>query len=94
MFVVRLDDLMTLPGFKFYQSVEIILLEINETAHMLKFKHLHKHFHQSGHYSAHSYELGVLDISKTKYFLTLTFLLCWRAASLCKNVLMLSNTEC
>lgn len=44
MFVVGLDDLMTLPGFKFYQSVEIILLEINETTHMLKFKHLHKHF--------------------------------------------------
>lgn len=76
MFGVRLDDLMTLPGFKFYQSVEITLLETNETAHMLKFKHLHKHFHESGCYSAHSYELGVLDIIKNNYLLTLTFLLC------------------
>lgn len=68
MLIVRLDDLMTLPGFKFYQPVEIILLEINETTHMLKLKHLHKHFHQSGCYSAHSYELSVLDIIKEIIF--------------------------
>lgn len=66
--VVRLDDLKTLPDFKFYQSVEIILLEINETTHMPKFKHLHKHFHESGCYSAHRYELGVLDIIKEIIF--------------------------
>lgn len=64
MFEVRLDDLMTLSGFTFYQLVEIILLEINGTTHMLKFKHLYKHLHESGCYSAHSYKLGFLDIIK------------------------------
>lgn len=63
MFEVRLDDLMTLPGFKFYHPVEIVLLEINGSTHMLKFKHLYKHLHESGCYSAHSHKLFFQGLS-------------------------------
>lgn len=68
MFEVGLDDLMTLPGFTFYQPVGIILLEVNGTTYMLQFKHLYKHLHESGCYSAHSYKLVFLDVVKDTIF--------------------------
>lgn len=90
MFEVRPDDLITLPAFKFYHLVETILLKINGTAHMLKFKHLYKHLHESGCYSAHSHNFFDNAWKKTAYFLCWHFYCkCCAAASFWRAILML-----